>query len=104
MPDRQKPDARRESETLDVLYKGGRWHVTVSRFPSGAPQEVFLHGPKAGSDLDAISYSVGVLISFALQHGASLADVVAALPRLEDGTPADFVTAILEEVSAACLP
>lgn len=84
---------------MNIVHGGSSWHVTISRFPDGSPQEIFLHGPKVGSDMDAMSYSVGVLTSFALQYGCPLKDIVAALPRLDDGSPADFITTILQEVA-----
>lgn len=90
---------RRESRTLDVWHNNERYHVSFSRAGTRIA-EIFLHGPKIGSQLDAIAYDIGVALSVALQHGSTVEELLNSAARLEDGQPASIVGAVL----AALLP
>ena len=90
---------RRPSTTLDVWHNNERYHVSFSKDESNVIREVFVHGPRAGSDLDALAFDVGVAISLGLQCGASISDLRHSMARLETGAPASFVGQILEALS-----
>ena len=87
---------RRESTILDVFYLNERYHVSYSRFPEGHIGEVFIHGPKVGSDMDAVTFTSGVVLSIALQRGATLDELSLSAARLPDGSAADFIGHILD--------
>ena len=95
---REKLPNRRESRTIDLWHKGERYHVSYSRNDTRIA-EVFMHGPKAGSDLDALSFDVGVAISLALQYGTDICDLRKSVARLEDGQPASIVGAVLDRLA-----
>jgi hypothetical protein len=98
---RRKPDNRRESVLVSFFFGPERFHVCYSE-RDGEVYEVFTHGPKVGTDLDAILATACSTISIALQSGASLGDLEQAALKLEDGTPADIVSAILTTLVKEC--
>ena len=87
---------RRESTTLNIFHNNERYHVSYSQFPDGAIGEVFLHGPKVGSDMDAVTFTTGVILSIALQHGATLEELSHSTARFPDGSAADFIGHIID--------
>jgi hypothetical protein len=90
---------RRNSATSEFRFNEERYHVTYSRYGWFGPiAEVFIVGPKRGSNMDAVSYSVGTTISIALQHGVELTELAHSVCRLEDGMPADIIGAVLDHL------
>ena len=47
------PD-RRFAETVTLEHGGARFTVTIGFYPDGRPGEVFTHGARSGSGLDAL--------------------------------------------------
>ena len=45
---RRRLPNRRENETIDLVFDGHRYHVTIGFAPDGRPGEVFCHGGKVG--------------------------------------------------------
>lgn len=95
---RQKFPNRRDSRLFDFHFKGIDWKISYSRLPDGRVGEIFLHGGKSGSDVDALRYSIGVILSHLLQHGADIKDILPSLPRLPNGHHAEIIGAILREI------
>ena len=89
---RQLP-ARRPNETRDLEIAGQPFTVTTGFDPdTGRPAEVFLDGPKVGTDMAAILDDTSVVISVALQCGVlpgALAKSVARVPAAPL-TPSDL--------------
>ena len=56
----------------------------------------FLQAGKAGSEVEALARDAAVLASMALQHGATVADLRAAMTRLDEGLPAGPVAHLLD--------
>lgn len=100
---------RRESTTLDLPWGRERYHITYSLHtpPNAlgyAPLEVFISGPKAGTDLYALCNTASVIISIALQHGVPLKVLADAVLRDEEGNPADIVGAVIDSLVAEMSP
>ena len=86
------PD-RRENETFYLDHIWGRatatemaetMLVTVGRMPSGEIGEVFVNcDNRHNGRAIAMRHDIGVLVSIALQHGATLEELSAATTRLE---------------------
>ena len=95
---RERLPNRRESRTLGLWHQRERYHVSYSRNGTRIA-EVFLHGPKAGSALDAIAFDIGVALSLALQSGTDICDLRKSVSRLEDGQPASIVGAVLDRLA-----
>lgn len=56
-----------------------KFYFTVGLFPNGRPGELFLHMDEAGSTLDGMADTIGILISLCLQEGVPLAKLVEKL-------------------------
>ena len=64
----QRLPNRRENETVDLVFDGQRYHVTVGFDLDGRPREVFCHGSKVGSGMDLILDDACVALSLLFQH------------------------------------
>ncbi len=78
------PD-RRAAETVELEHGGQRFTVTVGFYPDGRPGEVFTHGARSGSSLDALLADACVVVSCLIQHGAEPRDVAASMAAGERG-------------------
>ena len=92
---------RRAGETFEVRHGQLSFWITVGFLQDGAPMEVFasMKGRKTSplsSDVEAIARDAGILISIALQFGASLSLLREAATREESGKPASLLGAILD--------
>lgn len=83
------------TETIEVQDHPGvapqRYHLSIGMDPvSGRPCEMFLMGPKTGTQMAALAHDGSILASLALQHGMSASALVASLSMIEnpDGTAA----------------
>lgn len=96
---RERLPQRRRSETVTFVHINTRYEGTAGFYDDGRVAEVFLHGPKAGSDLEAVARDAAVTTSLALQHGVPLDTIRAALTREPDGTPAGAMGVLLEKIA-----
>lgn len=79
---------RRECETFRFTHGGMRYFGTIGYYPGLAPGEIFLCGPKAGTEIEAVARDAAVLASRALQHGDTIDGMRESLTRLDDARPA----------------
>ena len=91
------PD-RRECSTFDVWHGGQRFHVSVGHFRDGSIAELFITGPKSGSDLEAVVHDAAIILSIAAQHNVPLDPIRHAVTRNADGSPSSIVGAVLERL------
>ena len=93
------PD-RRPSVTRTFGWSGKEFSVSVGYWLDGRPGEIFMDGPKTGSDMRAILADACVVVSLALQHGiepAALAHSMARIPVSATETkPASVLGAVVE--------
>ena len=94
------PD-RRFAETVVLAHGGTRFMVTIGFYPDGRPGEVFTHGARSGSNLDALLADACVVISCLIQHGAEPRDLAASKGRLGNAEPASVIGAVLDLVAVA---
>ena len=95
MPRERLPD-RRPNETLDLVYDGTLYAVTVGFQPdTGAPREIFTHGARVGSSMDAILGDACILLSILLQHRVEPAALARSMGRLGRGGQAASVIGAL---------
>ncbi len=96
---RHLPD-RRPNRTETVRSAGKEFSVSVGYWLDGRPGEVFMDGPKTGSDMRAILADACVVVSLALQHGiepSALAHSLARVPVSEtESAPASIIGAVVE--------
>ena len=94
------PD-RRFAETVVLEHGGARFMVTIGFYPDGRPGEVFTHGARSGSNLDALLADACVVVSCLIQHGAEPRELAASMGRLRNAEPASVIGAVLDLVAAA---
>jgi len=101
MTRRKLPD-RRPALTIEFehTYPGSEprtFGATIGLFEDGAPAEVFLNSVN-GTDKQVTvdAHDAAVIVSFALQHGASLAEIGRAMLRDESGRAHGFMGAFVD--------
>ena len=94
------PD-RRAAETVKLEHGGQRFTVTVGFYPDGRPGEVFTHGMRTGSALDALLADACVLVSLLVQHGVEPGELASSMGRLGGSEPASVVGAVIDLLIAA---
>lgn len=94
------PD-RRAAETFRLEYDGTRFMVTIGFYPDGRPGEVFTHGARSGSNMDALLADACVVVSCLIQHGVEPRGLAASMGRLGNAEPASVIGAVVDMVAAA---
>ena len=84
---RQRLPSRREGYTFEVPHPDPRANIKYTvklGFHEGAVKEVFISCNKLTTAMHVGGIEIATLVSIALQHGASLEELAAAMPREED--------------------
>ncbi len=93
---RERLPGRRPNETIDLEINGTLYAVTVGYYPDGRVAEVFTHGAKVGSTMDAILDDACILLSLLLQYGAEPASLAPRMGWLGDvREPASIIGALV---------
>lgn len=92
------PD-RRAAETVSVEHGGTCFAVTIGFYPDGRPGEVFTHGMRTGSNLDALLADACVVMSCLIQHGVDPRDLAASMGRLGNAEPASIIGAVVDLIA-----
>ncbi len=99
------PD-RRPADTIKIrsVHQSRTLHLTLGYYPdTSRVGELFVHGAKVGSHMDAMLSEFATLLSIALQEGMELKTFAANVQREPDGRPSsvfgEIIDAILAEVS-----
>ena len=87
------PD-RRAAETVMLEHSGTRFMVTIGFYPDGRPGEVFTHGARSGSSLDALLADACVVVSCLIQHGVEPREIASSMGRLGNAEPASVIGAV----------
>jgi hypothetical protein len=93
---RERLPNRRASESFSFELDGLRFSATISRFADGRIGELFLNNHKAGNQTDTNARDAAIVLSFALQHGADIQTIRAALCRDGNGRPLGPLGAALD--------
>jgi hypothetical protein len=99
-PRRRLPN-RRPCETFTFAHNGADFTASIGRYPDGAIGEIFIAAGHANSALDALASDAAIAVSFALQHGADLDVMRAAMKRNPRGEPTSPIGAALDLVGTA---
>ena len=104
--DRNRLPDRRPNETVELVFNGTLYAVTVGYFlDTGRVGEVFTHGAKVGSAMDAILADTCVLISLLLQHGIEPSSLASSMGRHgDDQAPASIVGALADLLAELKVP
>lgn len=92
---------RRAAETVRLDYDGTQFMVTIGFYPDGRPGEVFTHGARSGSNMDALLADACVVVSCLIQHGAEPSDLAGSMGRLGNAKPASIIGAVVDLVATA---
>ena len=93
------PD-RRPAETIEIEHAGLRFTVTIGFYLDGRPGEVFVHGSKTGSTLDALLNDACVLVSLLNQHGIEPKEFTGSMGRLGNAEAASVIGAVVDLAAA----
>ena len=96
---RHRISNRRPSDTIDVDFRGKTHAVTYHRDDAGLIREVFIRHPKTSSASEDDARDVAVILSFALQYGAPVEVISAAVTRFDDGSAAGIGGAVLDALA-----
>jgi hypothetical protein len=99
IPARRRLPNRRASQTLSFEHGGTDITATSGHYPDGAIGEIFINAGHANSAIDAIVSDAAIAVSFALQHGADLAAIKAAMKRNAAGEPSSPIGAALDRIA-----
>ena len=77
------PD-RRPALTREIEHAGHRFSVTIGFDLTGRPREVFAGGAKIGTDLGQLIADHCVVVSLALQHGCTSAELEKSMGVVPD--------------------
>jgi hypothetical protein len=91
---------RRSAETFQLRFWNQPVSVTVGYYEDGAPGEIFVDAGKSGQDVQSTARDAAIVLSLALQHGATVATIQHAVTRSGNGEAASIVGAIIDQLSA----
>ena len=92
------PD-RRFAETVMLDHDSARFMVTIGFYPDGRPGEVFIHGARSGSNMDALLADACVVVSCLIQHSVDPAALASSMGRLGNTKPASIIGAVVDLVA-----
>jgi hypothetical protein len=98
---RERLPNRRAAMTIGIEHGGQQFTVTVGFYPDNRPGEVFTHGIKTGSSLDALLADACVLVSVLMQHGITPVELASSTGRQGGGGPASVIGAVLDLLASA---
>jgi hypothetical protein len=93
---RRRLPNRRPAETVELEHNGSRFTVTIGFYPDGRPGEVFTHGIRSGSNLDALLADACVVVSCLIQHGVEPGEIASSMGRLGNAEPASIIGAVID--------
>ena len=101
MTNRERLPPRRYSSTMEMTHADKAFTVSIGFYPKVEgeqlrPAEVFISGPKVGSDMDALARDCAVLLSLALQYGVPLDAIQSTITRGRDGAPSTIAGAVVD--------
>ena len=96
---RERLPNRRSCESFEFRHAGLDFTLCAGSYPDGRIAEIFLSSHKPGSPVEAIARDAAVTVSIALQFGADLETIRAALTRDHDGGPATALGAALDAIA-----
>lgn len=97
---RESLPPRRGCETVEVLWLGTVIQIGVGRFDDGRISELFVTGPKAGTDVQHESRDAAIIVSLALQFGCPFETLVESLSRDERGRSSSLIGTVIDCVAS----
>ena len=94
------PNCRR-NESFEFEHAGLRFTLCAGFYRDGRVAEIFLSSHKPGSAVEAVARDAAIVTSLALQAGADIGTIRAALTKDHDGGPATLLGAGLDVLAGA---
>jgi hypothetical protein len=98
---RQRLPNRRRCESCTFRHAGVDFTLTASFYRDGRLAEIFLSSARPGTAIEAIARDAAIVVSIALQFGAPIETIRAALTKDHDGSPATVIGAALDKLAEA---
>ena len=89
---------RRAAETFNLRFWNQLSTVTIGFYADGTPGEVFIDGGKSGQDVQSTARDAAVVLSLALQHGATIETIRLAVTRSNSGEAASILGAVADHL------
>jgi hypothetical protein len=99
MSTRKRLPNRRASETFELDAAGLHYTATVSRFDDGRIGEVILNNHKSNSSADVAARDSAIVFSIAIQYGADIETIRAALRRDSQGRASGPLGVVLDRLA-----
>jgi hypothetical protein len=99
MTARERLPNRRQCESFEFCHAGHPFTLCAGFYADGRIAEIFLSSHKPGSPIEAIARDAAVTVSIALQFGAELETIRAALTKDHDGQPATLLGAAIDALA-----
>jgi hypothetical protein len=90
---------RRASENFNIRFWNQDFNVTAGRYPDGSLGEIFIDGGKSGQDVQSTARDAAILLSLALQFGATVETIRHAVTRSGNGEAASMMGAIVDKMA-----
>jgi hypothetical protein len=101
MSGRQRLPNRRQCESFEFRHAGHPFTLTAGHYPDNRIGEIFISSNRAGSQVEAVARDSAIAVSIALQFGAPLETIRAALTKDFNGQPATLLGAALDALAEA---
>ena len=98
---------RRQNRLHDIEFGGRSYTICVGYDFAGMPREVFVDGPKHGSDMQATLSDACILASIALQYGAQpfeLRHSLGMVPAFHEGRETQVRASLIGVLVDALIP
>jgi hypothetical protein len=96
MTARQRLPNRRRCESCAFRHAGLNFTMSAGFYRDGRLAEVFLSSAKPGTAIEATARDAAIVVSIALQFGADIETIRAALTKDHNGDPATVIGAALD--------
>ena len=91
--------SRWHNRTVEFVYGGFRYQLTVGMYPDGRYGEITLTGPRSGSALSYIALDSCALVNELLQRYVSIETLTELIQRNEDGGAQSVIGEIILQLS-----
>lgn len=88
--------SRYKCETHKVKVNGRSWFVNVGYYPEGDIGDINLKTAKAGSEMNQMMHLMGISVSLALQHGATVKEMVGIMRDTSENHVMQAIATVLE--------
>lgn len=94
---------RRRSENTEFVFQGVQVDLQCGYYDDGRLGEVFMTTRRLGSVIDTMCKDTAILISIALQLGATIEQLSKSATSRDDSTPDGIISALCDHLIASKL-